>query len=568
MSLNLPSVLNPQMRNENQSARIESVVLSPAGFSFANNGSGLATFRIPKKGVLDSDSVIEYQVLWAAEDIATNSLVCTPQRLTGVLPIRSARLYIGGVLVDQLQQVASYISLKKELMNQQKKVGVLDIKLGSDNSYVIDNKGRYRLADEVAHGAAGSKSIQDDKAPECQIKLSDLFGMLKDVALPVHLLPDITVEIEWETNGDNVIASAGEVGSVLTVDNFTAGAGLYVPNELCDGVSAGTGQGFVGRATVGNIADAGGATAVATAIGIVNGGVGATIGDVITWTGRESGIATATTAVLTILGTPVKTIDIPRAKCNMLINFIHYDDAEVQALVNDSVQNGLDFQYRSRNLVQKTIPALGAGTTVTTDIQLGFQNRFIQRILLQKLNTGIADASVVALQKNVKQVMLNQRSDKVNGENLQLLINNQPLFDRTLTSEAFMYSILNQTFEEGMLSVPSGAYDEVWSAGEETANTLALSNEVVLSGAGAHGVNYQTAMSGRQNFKSFPLMATNSSAVSISNAVKSGASPAIIRYTRTGVGANEGINAVQCNIWVETIKAANVKDGVVNVIDA
>ena len=119
-----------------------------------------------------------------------------------------------------------------------------------------------------------------------------------------------------------------------------------------------------------------------------------------------------------------------------------------------------------------------------------------------------------------------------------------------------------------MLSVPSGAYDEVWSAAEETANTLALSNEVVLSGAAGHGVNYQTAMSGRQNFKSFPLMATNSAAVSVSNAVKSGASPAIIRYTRTGVGAAEGIDAVQCNIWVETIKAANVKDGVVNVIDA
>ena len=148
----------------------------------------------------------------------------------------------------------------------------------------------------------------------------------------------------------------------------------------------------------------------------------------------------------------------------MLLNFIHYDDPDVMALVNDSVKNGLDFQYRSRNLVQKTIPALATGVSATTDIQLGFQNRFIQRILLQKLNIAIADASAVPLEKNVKQVMLNQRSDIVNGEQLQLFINNQPLFDQTLTSEAFMYSILNQTFDEGMLSVPSGAYDDVFTA--------------------------------------------------------------------------------------------------------
>ena len=566
--MSLPSVLVPQMSNENQSARIESVVLSPAGFSFANNGSGQATFRIPKKGILDSDSVLEYQVLWTAEDSATNSLLCCPQRLTGVLPIRAARLYIGGVLCDQLQQVASYLSLKKELMNHQKKVGVLDVKMGSDNSYVIDCKGRYRLSDEAAHNNAGSKSIQDDRAPEAQIKLSDLFGMLRDVALPLHALPEITIEIDWETNGNNVIASGGEPGAVLTTNNFTAGAGLYVPDELCDGVSAGTGQGFVGRATVGDIADGAGATAVATAVALVNGGGGATVGDTITWTGRQSGAATATTDAATVLGTPVKTIDIPRSKCNMLLNFIHYDDADVMKLVNDSVRNGLDFQYRSRNLVQKTIPAVGAGVSATTDIQLGFQNRFIQRILLQKLNIAISDSSAVPLEKNVKQVMLNQRSDKVNGEKLQLFINNQPLFDQTLESESFMYSILNQTFDEGMLSVPSGAYDEVFDGALETANTLALSNEFVLSGASGHGVNYQTAASGRQNWKSFPLMGTNSNSVSPANAVRSGASPAVIRYSRTGVGAAEGIAAVQCNIWVETIKACNVRDGVINVVDA
>ena len=63
-------------------------------------------------------------------------------------------------------------------------------------------------------------------------------------------------------------------------------------------------------------------------------------------------------------------------------------------------------------------------------------------------------------------------------------------------------------------------------------------------------------------------MATNSSSVSPRNAVRSGASPAVIRYTRTGVGAAEGIAAVQCNIWVETIKSCNVRDGVIQVMDA
>mgnify|MGYP003649369779 CR=1 FL=1 len=51
------------------------------------------------------------------------------------------------------------------------------------------------------------------------------------------------------------------------------------------------------------------------------------------------------------------------------------------------------------------------------------------------------------------------------------------------------------------------------------------------------------------------------------NATKLGASPALLRMTRTGVGAGEDIHAVNLNIWVENIKMASVQGGNVQVID-
>ncbi len=565
----LPMQLRANVSNENQEARVESVILPPVQHDFNAGGRGTSRFRLLNKGVLDSRSSLEFSVRWAGDPGNTSAGDVIAQRLSGCLPIQAARLYINGVLCDELQEAGSYMSLVGSLAKHSHKVGVVDVKRGSNVSYVIDKDGGYKLNDLPVAGAVGSKVIKTGRAPQYSVLLQDLFGMLKDVQLPLDAsngLGQVVIEIDWVSNGDNVLSLANQVGTLLTFNTFAAGGGAYIPGELLD-ASGGTGQGAVFQVlTAPNQT----ATGTATSVVLVSGGHGYTIADSLTLTGRESGIATVTVAALTVTVAPTRTLDIPKDECNLILDYIHYPD-DVRGAINQAMDN-LSFVYRSKTLIKKQIPTVVNGSKQTTDVLLGFQNRFIQRILVQKLSTAIVSNDT---KLPIKDVLLDQRSDVQPDEEIQLIINNKPLIDQRITNDAFAYSLLNQTFDEGMLTVPSGAYSEIITAGGVTNNLLSISNEEVASG-GTGGVNFQQVASGSQSWKALPLTKSLGMEINPANATRSGASAMILRYGRTGSnnasrestsGAYVGIAPLNVRVWVETISQCSVRDGKVNVVN-
>ncbi len=567
----LPMQLRANVSNENQEARVESVILPPVQHDFNAGGRGTSRFRLLNKGVLDSRSSLEFSVRWAGDPGSTANGDVIAQRLSGCLPIQSARLYINGVLVDELQECGSYMSLVGSLAKHSHKVGVVDVKRGSNVSYVIDKNGGSKLNDLPVAGAVGSKCIKSGRAPQYSVLLQDLFGMLKDVQLPLDAqngLGQVVIEIDWQSNGDNVLALANQVGSILTTNTFVAGGGAYIPGELLDDVAGGTGRGAVFQVlTAPNQT----ATGLATSVVLVSGGHGYAVADSLTLRGRESGIQTITIAVLTCTTAPTRTLDIPKDECNLILDYIHYPD-DVRGAINEAMDN-LSFVYRSKTLVKKQIPSTTNGSKQTTDVLLGFQNRFIQRILLQKLSTAVVSNDT---KLPIKDVLLDQRSDMQVDEEIQLIINNKPLIDQRISNDAFAYSLLNQTFDEGMLTIPSGCYAEEYVAADgDTNNLLSLSNEEVESG-NSGGVNYQQVATGSQSWKALPLTKSLGMEINPANATRSGASAMILRYGRTGSnnasrestsGAFIGLAPLNVRIWVETISQCSVRDGKVNVVN-
>ncbi|MGI9556032.1 MAG: hypothetical protein ACR2M9_04145 [Cyanophyceae cyanobacterium] len=568
----LPLQLRANVSNENQEARVESVILPPVQHDFNAGGRGTSRFRLLNKGVLDSRSSLEFSVRWAGDPGNDSNGQVLAQRLSGCLPVKAARLYINGVLCDELQEAGSYISLIGSLNKHSHKVGVMDIKRGSNVSYTIGRNGGYKLDDLPRPNQVGSKVIKTGRAPQYSVLLQDIFGMLKDVQLPLDAqngLGQVVIEIDWETNGDNVLSLANQVGEIHgALGAVTPGVGNYKPGELCD-ATGGTGRNAVFKVTT----DAAAAAAPVAAVTLVSGGHGYTNGDTVTLHGRESGANTCTVVATTASTAPTRTLDIPKDECNLILDYIHYPD-EVRGAINQAMDN-LSFVYRNKTLVKKQVPEVaGAGTKQSTDILLGFQNRFIQRVLVQKLSTAITsnDAGLP-----IKDVLLDQRSDLQNEEEIQLIINNKPLIDQKITNDAFAYSLLNQTFDEGELTIPSGAYDEEYTvAAGDTDNTLSLSNEDA-AGGGRGGVNFQQVASGSQSWKALPLTKSLGMEINPANATRSGASAMILRYGRTGVqnpskqatvgGAYVGIAPINVRVWVETISQCSVRDGKVTVVN-
>ena len=136
------------------------------------------------------------------------------------------------------------------------------------------------------------------------------------------------------------------------------------------------------------------------------------------------------------------------------------------------------------------------------------------------------------------------------------------------------YSLLNQTFDEGMLTIPSGAYAEKFVQADSNNNLLSLSKEEVAS-AGRGGVDYQKVATGSQSWKALPLTKSLGMEINPANATRSGASAMILRYSRTGsqtgqpstAGAYVGTAPINMRVWVETISQCSVRDGKVNVVN-
>ena len=258
-------------------------------------------------------------------------------------------------------------------------------------------------------------------------------------------------------------------------------------------------------------------------------------------------------------------MDIPVSSVVMVCDYLHYPQEVNQALEQQLANEGLGFPFCSRTLIKKQLQAVANGETKVQDIMIGQQGKYLQKVFIQKLNTDHQNYNAV---NKVSNLMLSQRSDRINGEKMQLIVNNKNLLDREVDNENYAYSLLNQTWEKGSLSILPSQYSHQYLATDVANNVGQISNTGVKNGVGVNRVyDYDQASAGRMNWKGLPLFRFRNGQVSPTNATKLGASPALLRVTRTGLGAGEDIHAVDLNIWVENIKMASVQGGNVSVID-
>lgn len=572
--MSLPQVLMSNVKNEQQNVEIETILLPPAQHSFVNGGFAQSVFRLQRKGILDSHSSLVFEVRHTSHTATTTT---TPQRFSGCIPIQSARLYLGGVLVDELQEAQAFLGMAKSFGEYQHRAMVQDIKLGSDNRYETDGNGCIKLEDSSFGNGIGSRVCKDTKAPQFSILIQELFKSLENVQLPLGArgFPEAVIEIDWVSECDKVLCSDQDTGGAIALTTLTAGADVtWLEGEKIFGDVAGKSGALMGDsdAVVGTgdpqvegICLTCDGTNNISAVQLVKGGRGMADAGIITWTGAVSGATASTSVVDGITEVQLnKTMDIPVSSVVLVCDYLHYPQEVNQALEAQLATEGLGFPFTSRTLIKKQLAGVANGIERTQDIMIGQQGKYVQKIYIQKLNTTHNNYSAI---NKVANVMLNQRSDRINGEKLQLIVNNKNLLDRDVDNENYAYSLLNQTWEKGVLTILPSQYSHQYEATDVRTNIGQITNEGVLNGVGVnHVYNYDNATAGRSNWKALPLFRFRNGQVSPLNATKLGASPALLRVTRTGK-TGEDTQPVDLNIWVENIKMASVQGGNVQVID-
>ena len=615
----IPRQMMPNAVDEEQVSRVETVMLRPVQHIFQNQGSGKSVFRLERKGVLDSHSTIIFQVWNPSRDAPeTDSALgstgitgtqCAPPRLSGMCPISKASLYIGGVLVDSLEEVQLYLAISRSMRSQQWKSCVGSVKHGSLKDFSIDTRGNILYEEPEGFDMnAKTRLLGSDRSAEFCIQLRELFPSLNDIQLPLFLstteFPEVVIEIEWITDAAKVMSFVQDAGALETHQTLTVGAATgFVSGEEVYGRVGGK-AGLTSGASLIDVnpaianqqtqiqPDAGGGDVQlrgrvwdSTTVGVIQGdavltdrsGRNLAVADTITWQGVGSnagGIKTFTTAVASVVDntSATRTMNIPLP--TMMCDHIHYPDAQ-EEMMRQRVIGGLPIMFRSEVLIRKQIPVVTTATESSQDIQIGQAGRFVQRVMVQKLSTAIASGTDAASSSTddgrLFEVVKDCRSDLQQQENIDLIVNNRHLTDRPISNECYAYSLTNQSVGDNMLTLEPTQYGVLYDSSEISDNVSEISSEGVRDGA-ARGCQYTYPLtSGHSNWKAMQLSRYANGQISPMNATRIGATPIVLRYTRTGgsgaLNRNNLKNPLQFLVWVSYVKQAIIQDGSVEIID-
>ena len=216
----LPSVLQTNAVDENQSAQIESVIQEADNHSWVSGKFGKSKFVLAKKGsALSTDGVLLWKTIWASYAPDTTDRFASFVRTSGGCNlIKNCRLYMGGRLVSETREVGQKIALDNNFIPYDARVEILDEKLVGNSRYYYDkDDGLLTLANDKMHGEVGFRSptANEGATLECAVRLDQLFPVLRDTMLPSTLSGDMIVEIDWEGEWAECMCESGAT-------NFTA----------------------------------------------------------------------------------------------------------------------------------------------------------------------------------------------------------------------------------------------------------------------------------------------------------------------------------------------------------
>ena len=240
MSL-LPHTLLNATSNEDQTLEIHSEILEPLSHS-----QTISRFEIPHKNILDSDSVLVWNVFWDNEVSARGANVgkgvMTGLMNSGVYnTLLRARLYVNGKIISELNEVAKYLTIKNQFQPHEVKTEVSDYYSYADNRLVCSD-GKVNYGDGKVMGTPGSRSIGAQthangytSIVEASLKLHQLFAILKDAQLDTNNIEGkIMIELDWNRTQNEATAAGNNSMICLGDDSLNYNLSIQSPRLILD----------------------------------------------------------------------------------------------------------------------------------------------------------------------------------------------------------------------------------------------------------------------------------------------------------------------------------------------
>jgi len=520
----IPSVLQTSAVEESQSIRVETVMLDADVHTFVPGQYGRTRFVLPKRGtVLSPDG----RLIWKAQvtGLAGNDSASYPRDGGGHVAITQCWLYMDGKLLSHTDQAGSKAYLDSKFVPWDYQTEVADVLEGGNRKYA------YSQATAVAADAvAGVLEWQTDQRSNMRGSRAIVAGVA----------------------GQSCLECALQLKNLFPLLKDT-----LIPMSL-------RGELSIEIEWEGQFLNA-----------IVEGGTNA-YDAAAPW-----GSAAARAGGYSVLE--------PR----LCLDYISYAP-DIDAALREQVASGAGMvvPFRDAVLVRSQLPA--SIFAQQNDLELGFSNRSVMKIYVQKLQaTGNAasNAAFYAAAGTVAQNSMNQakktlRSDGLQNEAIQLVVNNKSMYDRVVTQPSEMYSYLCQTAEAPFFTEP-GSYGQIGTlqtpgqaAGVSWAQSVSRTSGQVSNVAAAAlnitAIVQDELYQGRSRWLGFNLAQSRSGADTPSNAVKIGSSPIILRLNRNPAAdlsagdqsaADVRTNgACNVNTWVEAVNAMVMKNGRVEIM--
>lgn len=523
----IPSVLQSSAVEESQSIRVETVMLDADVHTFVPGQYGRTRFVLPKRGtVLSPDG----RLIWKAAytGLAGDNSAAYPRDGGGHVAVTQCWLYMDGKLLSHTDQCGSKAYLDSKFMPWDYQTEVADILEGGNRKYA------YSQATATGAGGTGTGLLewQSDQRSNMRGTRCMTAGIAGQSGLECalrlkHLFPLLK---------DTLIPMS--LRGELSIEIEWEGQQL---NAIVEGGTQAYNQG--------------GAWASAAS--------------------RAAGYAVIE----------------PR----LCLDYISYAP-DIDAALRSQVASGAGMvvPFREAVLVRSQLPASAAAQQ--NDLELGFSQRSVMKIYCQKLQaTGnvATNAAFYGGAGTVPQQAMNQakktlRSDGLQNESIQLVVNNKSMYDRVVTQPSEMYSYLCQTAEAPFHTEP-GSYGQIGqlqtpglAAGQSFAQQVsATSGQVSQVAAAAINIpaTFQDELyQGRSRWLGFNLAQSRGGNDTPSNAVKIGASPIILRLNRNPAAdpaagdqtANDvrTNGAVNVNTWVEAVNFMVMRNGRVEIMAA
>ena len=220
---NLPSILMTAPSPVVSSMHIETSVLDPiiATPTFAR-------FVLEKKGILDQNSVITLSIHPDAAGGAGGAFL--PLRTGAHAAIKQAVLKVGTKVLATSQDYAYLQTVRRQFKTMEEKSGKDMVKVGTIDAMCPDSAGlgRYQVRD-VVYDAAGTAATVPPQfklqtstvdTPVWTVKLSELFGFMRNVQLPLFLMSEpVSVELTFhqQSAADGTLCLFSAAGTACSV---------------------------------------------------------------------------------------------------------------------------------------------------------------------------------------------------------------------------------------------------------------------------------------------------------------------------------------------------------------